>query len=102
MSRLLTVILFSTALLTATGLQARDYHRDHHFAERPAGHRIAERGQRAERSLSEAIAIAKSRVPGELVSATRSTDRSGEPVYQIRILTRKGVVRTVRVPARAH
>lgn len=50
-------------------------------------------------TLNEAIAIAKARVPGELVSASRKTSGNGQAVYHVKILTRKGVVRTVRVPA---
>ena len=36
----------------------------------------------------------------KLVSAREVTDRDGQKVYVIRILTRDGVVRTIRVPAR--
>ncbi|MEM7289950.1 MAG: hypothetical protein AAF412_06225 [Pseudomonadota bacterium] len=36
----------------------------------------------------------------KLVSAREVTDRDGRKVYVIRILTRDGVVRTIRVPAR--
>ena len=36
----------------------------------------------------------------KVVSAREVTDRSGRKVYVIRILTRDGVVRTIRVPAR--
>ncbi|MGB5326370.1 MAG: PepSY domain-containing protein [Pseudomonadales bacterium] len=63
---------------------------------RPAYQRTA--GQ-AGRSMSEAIAIAKARVPGELVSASKKIGRDGDVVYHVKILSRKGVVRTVRVPA---
>lgn len=57
------------------------------------------RKQRAarQRSMSEAIAIAKSRVPGEVVSARKSISHSGRLEYRIKILSKKGVVRTVRV-----
>ncbi|NNC54641.1 MAG: PepSY domain-containing protein [Pseudomonadales bacterium] len=50
-------------------------------------------------TLNQAIAIAKARVPGELVSASRKAGGNGQVVYHVKILTRKGVVRTVRVPA---
>ena len=36
----------------------------------------------------------------KVVSAREVTDRNGRKVYVIRILTRDGVVRTIRVPAR--
>ena len=36
----------------------------------------------------------------KVVSAREVTDRNGRKIYVIRILTRDGVVRTIRVPAR--
>ena len=55
--------------------------------------------QKAQRSMSEAIAIAKRRVPGEVVSARKQVNNKGEGVYLVKILSRKGVVQTVRVRA---
>ena len=59
---------------------------------------MAETRQR-QRSMSEAIAVAKKRVPGEVVSAKKQVNKKGEGIYYIKILSRKGVVRTVRVQA---
>ena len=52
-----------------------------------------------QRSMSEAIAIAKQKVPGEVVSARKQINKKGEGVYHIKILSNQGVVRRVRVQA---
>ena len=50
-------------------------------------------------SLGEAVAIAKQRHQGEVISARRSKDGSGRTVYMIKILRRDGVVKKVRINA---
>lgn len=50
-------------------------------------------------SLSEAIAIAKRRHGGEVLSAKRAKDGSGRPIYVIKLLTDGGVVKKVRIAA---
>lgn len=95
MSRLLFALLLCLPVLPWVTQAA---HADSRFEQQHRQYRIERsQQQRAERSLSEAIAIARARVPGELISAKKSGN-----LYQVRILSRKGVVRTVRVPVNAN
>ena len=57
---------------------------------------MAQRG--TEVSLQQAIAIALTRYPGRVVRA-ESTSRDGLIIYEIRILSQHGRVRTVRIDA---
>lgn len=50
-------------------------------------------------SLGEAIAIAKRRYPGEVLSARRAVSSSGGTIYVIKILSSKGVVKKVKIDA---
>ena len=50
-------------------------------------------------SLGEAVAIAKRRHGGEVLSARKQRDSKGNAVYVIKILTRGGVVKKVRIRA---
>ena len=52
-----------------------------------------------EMSLSEAIAIAKRRYPGEVLSARRGLSSSGGTIYIVKILSAKGVVKKVKIDA---
>lgn len=52
---------------------------------------------RAGLTLSEAIATAKRRHGGEVLSARRAQDASGRTIYVIKILTKRGVVKKVTV-----
>lgn len=50
-------------------------------------------------TMSEAIAIAERRSEGRVLSAREGVDRSGEPVYYVKVLSKKGVVRTIKIRA---
>lgn len=50
-------------------------------------------------SMSEAIAIAKRRSNGEVLSAKKSVNRQGKLAYHIKVLSDKGVVRTIIIDA---
>lgn len=50
-------------------------------------------------SLRQAIAIAKRRHGGEVLSAKRATDGKGREIYVIKLLTDGGVVKKVRIVA---
>ncbi len=51
-------------------------------------------------SLADAVSHVKASTGGRIVGASQSIDRSGAPVYLIKVLMPNGVVRTMRVPAR--
>lgn len=50
-------------------------------------------------SMSEAIAIVKNRSGGEILAAKRRVNSNGKVIYHIKVLTKKGVVRNVRIKA---
>lgn len=50
-------------------------------------------------SMSQAIAMAERRNNGQVLAARQSVNAAGETVYVIKILTKKGVVRKVRINA---
>ena len=61
-----------------------------------AGQQLA---QHQQRSMKEAISIAKQRFPGRVLSAKLSVNRKGKPVYRIKILSPSGSMRVIAVPA---
>ena len=53
----------------------------------------------AQLTLSEAIDMAKRRYPGRVLSAKRTIGRNGKVVYKVKILSRDGEIRTLRIAA---
>lgn len=50
-------------------------------------------------SLADAVDRVKTSTGGRIIGASQSIDRTGRPVYLVRVLMPNGVVRTMRVPS---
>lgn len=66
--------------------------------ESPAGRNKAGAGPGV--SMSSAVAQVQKSTGGRVIGARQSIDRSGRPVYLIKVLMPNGVVRVMQVPAR--
>lgn len=55
---------------------------------------------RSSSSLGDAIKRARAIQPGEVLGARRSRDANNQPIYVVKILTKSGVVKKVRIKAK--
>lgn len=102
-----TLLLAAVLSVTATATVYADPLRGHHPEARDERHNKVHRStiknQESKHrllSMSEAIAIAERRNNGEVLSARQTVNAAGEPVYIIKVVTKKGVVRKMRINAR--